>query len=337
MKRFFYVACVVVLCLLLVVPAATAKKKPFKIRFSHVVSENTPKGWAANEFAARVNETLKGKVKVVVFPSAQLYGDNQAIEALSAGFIEMAAPSSAKFVGSVPALQLFDMPFLFPRIETVHAVVDGPIGDDIRAMFIKRGLGIKLMTFWDNAFKQFSSNVRPLIKPADFKGVKFRIMSSDVLEAQMEGLGGVGLKLPFAEVYNALEQGVVDGQENTASNIYTKKFHEVQKYMTFSNHGYLGYAVIMNQKFWDKLPADIQKTISKILKEVTAEARMKAIELDQKQSALIRDYAKKSGRLKIFDLTAAQTAALQKAMKPVHDQFADVVPTKWINQVKKMK
>ena len=273
----------------------------------------------------------------MVFPSAQLYGDNQAIEALSAGFIEMAAPSSAKFVGSVPALQLFDMPFLFPNIETVHKVVDGPIGDDIRAMFVERGLGIKLMTFWDNAFKQFSDNVRPLIKPADFKGVKFRIMSSDVLEAQMHGLGGVGLKLPFAEVYNALEQGVVDGQENTASNIYTKKFHEVQKYMTFSNHGYLGYAVIMNQKFWDKLPADIQKTISKILKEVTAEARMKAIELDQKQSALIRDYAKKSGRLKIYDLTAAQTAALQKAMKPVHDKFADVVPTKWINQVKKMK
>lgn len=337
MKRFFYVACVVVLCLLLVVPAATAKKKPFKIRFSHVVSENTPKGWAANEFAKRVNETLKGQVKVVVFPSAQLYGDNQAIEALSAGFIEMAAPSSAKFVGSVPALQLFDMPFLFPTIETVHKVVDGPIGDDIRAMFVKRGLGIKLMTFWDNAFKQFSDNVRPLIKPADFKGVKFRIMSSDVLEAQMHGLGAVGLKLPFAEVYNALEQGVVDGQENTASNIYTKKFHEVQKYMTFSNHGYLGYAVIMNQKFWDTLPADIQKTISKILTEVTAEARMKAIELDKKQSALIRDYAQKSGRLTIFDLTPAQTAALQKAMKPVHDKFADVVPTKWVEQVKMMK
>ncbi|MFH2034564.1 MAG: DctP family TRAP transporter solute-binding subunit [Candidatus Margulisiibacteriota bacterium] len=289
MKRFFYVACIVVLCLLLAVPAAMAAKKPFKIRFSHVVSENTPKGWAANEFAKRVNETLKGQVEIIVFPNSQLYDDNQAVEALSAGFIEMAAPSSAKFVGSVPALQLFDMPFLFPKIETVHKVVDGPIGDDIRAMFVERGLGIKLMTFWDNAFKQFSSNVRPLIKPEDFKGVKFRIMSSDVLEAQMELLGSVGLKLPFAEVYNALEQGVVDGQENTASNIYTKKFHEVQKYMTFSNHGYLGYAVIMNQKFWDELPADIQKTISAILNEVTAEERIKALELDKEQAALIRD------------------------------------------------
>lgn len=335
MKRCLFVLCVLFLCMVMVVPSAMARAK--KIRFSHVVSVNTPKGWAANEFANRVNKALDGKYVVTVFPNSQLYDDNQAIEALSAGFIEMAAPSSAKFIGSVPALQLFDMPFLFPTIKTVHKTVDGPIGDEIRAMFVERGLGIKLMTFWDNAFKQFSSNVRPLLKPADFKGVKFRIMSSDVLEAQMDGLGGVGLKLPFSEVYNALEQGVVDGQENTASNIYTKKFHEVQKYMTFSNHGYIGYAVIMNQKFWDKLPADVQKTISMILTEVTALERQKAIELDKEQGALIRDYAKKSGKLKIFDLTPAQTAELQKAMKPVHDKFSDVVPPKWIEAVKMMK
>jgi C4-dicarboxylate-binding protein DctP len=321
--------------MVMVVPSAMAKAK--KIRFSHVVSVNTPKGWAANEFANRVNQALDGRYVVTVFPNSQLYDDNQAVEALSAGFIEMAAPSSAKFIGSVPALQLFDMPFLFPKIETVHKVVDGPIGDEIRAMFIERGLGIKLMTFWDNAFKQFSDNVRPLIKPADYKGVKFRIMSSDVLEAQMDALGGVGLKLPFAEVYNALEQGVVDGQENTASNIYTKKFHEVQKYLTFSNHGYLGYAVIMNQKFWDNLPADVQKTISTILTEVTVLERQKALELDKEQGTLIRDYAKKSGRLQIFDLTPEQTDGLQKAMEPVHNKFSGVVPTKWINEIKMMK
>jgi C4-dicarboxylate-binding protein DctP len=249
----------------------------------------------------------------------------------------MAAPSPAKFVGSVPALQLFDMPFLFPSIKTVHAVIDGEIGDEIRNMFAERKLGIKLMTFWDNAFKQFSSNVRPLMKRADFKGVKFRIMSSDVLEAQMSALGGVGLKLPFAEVYNALEQGVVDGQENTASNVYTKKFHEVQKYMTFSNHGYLGYAVIINQKFWDGLPADVQNTITKILTEVTALERQKAIELDQEQGQLIREYAERSGKLKIFDLTPEQTTELQEAMKPVHDKFADVVPTKWIEKIRAME
>ncbi|WP_457553953.1 DctP family TRAP transporter solute-binding subunit [Desulfobacula sp.] len=336
MKKLLSLVVILICCLAISVPMVFAKKKPFKIRFSHVVSENTPKGWGANEFARRVNEELKGKVVVKVFPSSQLYGDNQAIEALSAGFIEMAAPSSAKFVGSVPALQLFDMPFLFKDLKAVHKTVDGEIGDEIRTMFVKRGLGIKLITFWDNAFKQFSCNVRPLIKPADFKGVKFRIMSSDILEAQMKALGGVGLKLPFSEVYNALEQGVVDGQENTASNIYTKKFYEVQKYMTFSNHGYLGYAVIMNQKFWDKLPKDIQASLSKILREVTVKVREKAVELDKKQAALIRDYAKTSGRLEIFDLTAAQTKELQDAVTPVHNQFSEVVPASWIKKIKNM-
>ena len=336
MKKFCVVMSILFLGSLVAVPASMAKK-PKKIRFSHVVSENTPKGWAANEFAARVNKALEGQYEVVVFPNSQLYDDNQAVEAISAGFIEMAAPSSAKFVGSVPALQLFDMPFLFPNIETVHKVVDGKIGDEIRNMFVERKLGIKLMTFWDNAFKQFSDNTRPLLKPDDFKGVKFRIMSSDVLEAQMDGLGAVGLKLPFSEVYNALEQGVVDGQENTASNIYTKKFHEVQKYLTFSNHGYLGYAVIMNQKFWDSLRPDVQKIISKTLKDVTELERKKAVELDKEQGQLIRDYAKKSGKLQIFDLTPQQMKVLQNAMKPVHDKFADIVPTKWIEEIKKMK
>ncbi|NOX32374.1 MAG: DctP family TRAP transporter solute-binding subunit [Deltaproteobacteria bacterium] len=336
MKKLFGLLAILALCMAISAPIVSAKKKPFKIRFSHVVSENTPKGWGAKEFARRVNEELKGKVVVKVFPSSQLYGDNQAIEALAAGFIEMAAPSSAKFVGSVPALQLFDMPFLFKNIQTVHKTVDGEIGDEIRQMFVKRGLGIKLITFWDNAFKQFSCNVRPLIKPADFKGVKFRIMSSDILEAQMKALGGVGLKLPFSEVYNALEQGVVDGQENTASNIYTKKFYEVQKYMTFSNHGYLGYAVIMNQKFWDKLPKDIQASLSKILREVTEKVREKAVELDREQSALIRAYAKKSGKLEIFDLNAAQVKALQDAVAPVYNQFTDVVPPSWIKKIKSM-
>lgn len=336
MKRIISLLTALVLCLAFLAPSALAEKT-YKIRFSHVVSENTPKGWAANEFAKRVNEALEGKVEVKVFPNAQLYGDNQAIEALAAGFIEMAAPSSAKFVGSVPALQLFDMPFLFANLGVVHDVVDGAIGDEIRTMFKERGLGIKLLTFWDNAFKQFSCNVRPLLEPKDFEGVKFRIMSSDVLEAQMEGLGAVGLKLPFSEVYNALEQGVVDGQENTASNIYTKRFHEVQKYLTFSNHGYIGYAVIINQKFWNSLPAEYQETISTILTDVTAQARKKGIELDKEQSGLIREYAEKGGDLEIFELNDEQIAKLQAAMKPVHNQFSDVVPQSWVDTIKTME
>ncbi len=336
MKRLISLMAVLFFCLTIAVPTVSAKKKPFKIRFSHVVSENTPKGWGAEEFARRVNEELKGEVEVKVFPNSQLYDDNQAVEALSAGFIEMAAPSSAKFVGSIPALQLFDMPFLFKDLKAVHKTVDGEIGDELKKMFEERGLGIKLMTFWDNAFKQFSDNVRPLIKPEDFKGVKFRIMSSDILEAQMNALGGVGLKLPFSEVYNALEQGVCDGQENTASNIYTKKFHEVQKYMTFTNHGYLGYAVIMNQKFWDKMPKNLQDKLTKILMEVTEKVREKAVELDQQQTDLIKEYVKKGGNLKLYTLDAKQIKVLQDAVTPVHNQFSDIIPAEWIKKIKGM-
>lgn len=335
MKRLFLVLGVVFLSLMLVVPSVMAKKKPIKIRFSHVVAENTPKGWAAKEFARRVNEELKGKVQVTVFPNAQLYGDNQAIEALSAGFIEMIAPSSAKFVGSVPQLQLFDQPFLFPSVKACHETIDGPIGQEIFGMLKNRGL--KALSFWDNGFKHFSDNIRPLIKPADFKGVKFRIMSSDVLEAQMKQLGAVGLKLPFAEVYNALEQGVVDGQENTASNIYSKKFHEVQKYMTISNHGYIGYLVTTSQAFWNKLPDDIRMKLEKILKEVTMLERKKALELNESQMALIKEYAKKSGKLDIYTLNAKEKAVMQKALEPVHKMMPDVVPVKWIEQIYKMK
>ncbi|MFC1798700.1 DctP family TRAP transporter solute-binding subunit [Thermodesulfobacteriota bacterium] len=334
MKRFFLIFTILLLCLLLAAPAVMAKKKPIKIRFSHVVAENTPKGWASKEFAARVDRELKGKVKVQVFPNSQLYDDNQAVEALAAGFIEMICPSASKFVGSVPQLQIYDQPFLFTSVKACHQTIDGPIGQEIFGLLEKKGL--KGLSFWDNGFKHFSNNIRPLIKPADFKGVKFRIMSSDVLEAQMKKLGATGLKLPFSEVYNALEQGVVDGQENTASNIYSKKFHEVQKYMTISNHGYIGYLLTTNASFWGKLPADIRSALEKIIMDVTADERKKALELNEKQMALIKDFAKRSGKLQIYELNDAEKKVMQKALEPVHKMMPDIIPVKWIDAIYKM-
>jgi C4-dicarboxylate-binding protein DctP len=326
---------IVLMAVALMTPAAMAKEKPIKIRFSHVVAVNTPKGWAANEFARRANEELKGKVDVQVFPNSQLYDDNQAIEALAAGFIEMAAPSTAKFVGSIPQLQLFDEPFLFNSTEAVHETIDGPIGDELKSKFSTQGL--KALAFWDNGFKEFSDNIRPLIKPEDYKGVKFRIMSSDILEAQMKQLDAVGLKLPFAEVYNALEQGVVDGQENTPSNIYSKKFHEVQKYMTISNHGYLGYVVVTSEQFWNKLPQDVRDTLTKIMKEVTVQERAKATELNQGDLDKIKAYAKANGKPEIYQLSADEQAAMQQALAPVHKMFPKMVPVRWVEEIYKIK
>jgi len=317
----------------MVAPAAVAKA--IKISFSHVVADNTPKGWAAKEFAERANKELKGKVKVTVFPNSQLYDDNQAVEALSAGFIQMAAPSTAKFVGSIPQLQLFDEPFLFATTNACHKTIDGPIGEEIMGMFKNRGL--KALAFWDNGFKDFTNNKHPLIKPEDFKGVKFRIMSSDILEAQMHKVDAVGLKLPFGEVYNALEQGVVDGQENTPSNTYSKKLHEVQNYYTISNHGYLGYVVITSESFWNKLPADVRDTLERIMKEVTQEERKMAREMNEADLAKIKDYAQKTGRLQIHELTPQEKAVMQKAMEPVHKMFPQMIPVKWIDEIYKMR
>jgi len=306
------------------------------IRFSHVVAQNTPKGWGAREFARRVNQELRGKVRVEVFANGSLYQDNEAIEALAAGDLEMAAPSSAKFMGIVPALQLFDMPFLFSDIQSVHTTIDGAIGEEMKELFLNRNLDIRLLTFWDNAFKQFTCNVRPLLSPDDFKGLKFRIMSSDVLDAQMKSLGATGLRLPFQEVYKVLAKDLVDGQENTASNIYTGNFHEVQQYLTFSNHGYLGYVVIINDTFWQKLPKHIQNKLTVIMDEVTLEVRKKAQELDIQQSELIRAYAKIHDHPGITTLNESQKKMLQKAMIPVYQKFSCIVPERWISRIKNM-
>ena len=335
MKRYLMAGLVFCLCGLIMITPAVAKKKPIKIRFSHVVADNTPKGWAAKEFARRVNEELAGQVEVQVFPNAQLYGDNQAIEALSAGFIEMAAPATAKYVGSIPQLQLFDMPFLFPSINATYKVIDGAIGQEISDLFTKRGL--KQLAYWDNGFKHFSSSKCPLLAPADFKGQKFRIQSSDILEAQMKQLGATGLKLPFAEVYNALEQGVVDGQENTASNIYSKKFHEVQKHLTVSNHGYIGYVVVTTERFWNSLPQDIQTRLERIMKEVTLAERKMAMEMNMGDLARIREYAEKSKRLQIYELEDQQKAKMKQALEPVHKMMPEVVPVRWVDEIYQMK
>ncbi len=306
-----------------------------KIRFSHSAVEDTPKGWGAREFAKRVNKALAGKVIVEVFPDGEMYNDNQAIEAVAMGTLEMAAPSSSKFKGFVPGLQLFDMPFLFKNLDSVHKTIDGNIGREIIESFHQRTLGIKLLGFWDDAFKQFTCNIKPLQAPSDFMGVKFRIMDSEILDAQINTLGAKGYQSPLSKVYSMLEKGVMDGQENSASNIYTRNFYRVQRYMTVSNHGYMGDLVIINQDFWERLPWIIQKQISAILKEVTVVVRKKAVALDNEHFRLLREYAKQNNNFEVLDLNADQKKAFQEAVFPVQNQFSDIIPQRWIRSIKK--
>lgn len=307
------------------IPSAAAK--PIKIRFSHVVAEQTPKGQAAIMFAKLANERLAGKVEVQVFPNSQLYTDNNVLDALVTGGVEMAAPSTSKFTSWVPELQIFDLPFLFKNSKVLYATMDGKVGQKMYKLLNRKGmLGL---TIWDNGYKQIGNNVREIRTPADAAGIKYRIMSSKVLEAQFNTVKGNPVVMPFAEVYSALEQGVIDGQENTWSNIYSKKFNEVQKYITETDHGYLGYLVVTNQKFWDYLPADIRTELEKIMAETTAWIRENATRINMEDKQKIID----AGFTKVTILTDAEKDAFRAAFKPVHDQFRDVIGGDLIDEV----
>jgi C4-dicarboxylate-binding protein DctP len=288
------------------------------IKFSHVVADSTPKGQGALMFKKLAEERLAGKVKVEVFPNSQLFGDGKEMEALLLNDVQLIAPSLSKFDRYTNQIQVFDLPFLFDGIDAVHRFHKSPTGKSILNSLAKKGM-IGL-AYWDNGMKQLSAK-KPLRMPEDAKGLKFRIQSSDILEAQFKAVGAVPQKLAFSEVYQALETGVVDGAENPWSNAYSQKFYEVQPYFTESNHGYLGYMVVANAKFWNDLPADVRETLAKTLDEVTEQVNKSSTDLNDGDRQKIKD----SGKTEILSFTAEQRAAWQKAMQPVYDKFNDKI------------
>jgi len=289
---------------------------PIIIKFSHVVASNTPKGAAAEKFKELAEKYTDGKVKVEIYPNSTLYKDKEELEALQLGAVQMLAPSNSKFgpIG-VKEFEVFDLPYILPDIPTLRKVTDGPLGAKLLKLLEPKGM--VGLAYWDNGFKEMSAN-KKLITPDDYKGLKFRIQSSKVLEAQFRSLGAIPQVMAFGDVYQALQTGVVDGQENTASNIYTQKMHEVQKYMTLTNHGYIGYVVVVNKKFWDGLPADIRTACEKAMKEATAFGNGQSIKENDDALAEI----KKSGKTEIISLTPEQDAAMRKAMDPVYKDVA---------------
>jgi C4-dicarboxylate-binding protein DctP len=288
---------------------------PIVIKFSHVVATDTPKGQAAERFKELAEKNTKGRVKVEVYPNSQLYKDKEELEALQLGAVQMLAPSLAKF-GPLGAkeFEVFDLPYIFPTKNSLYAVTEGPIGKSLLAKLEPKG--ITGLAFWDNGFKVMSAN-KPLHTPADFKGLKLRIQSSKVLDAQMRALGANPQVLAFSEVYQALQTGVVDGTENPPSNMYTQKMHEVQKHVTMSNHGYLGYAVIVNKKFWDGLPPDIRSGLEQAMRDATTFEKAIA----QRDNDMAMEAIKKAGKTTIYNLTPAEQAAWRKALLPVHKEM----------------
>lgn len=288
--------------------------KEIVIKFSHVTTEKTPKGKAAKYFQELVDQRLKGKVRVDVYPNSQLYNDKEVLKALLLGDVQMAAPSLSKFGKYTKKWGLFDLPFLFKDAKAVDCFTNGPAGQELLNAVNNKGL--KGLGYWLNGMKQLSAN-KPLIVPSDAKGEKFRIMSSDVLEAQFKAVKANPQKMSFSEVYNALSTGVIDGQENTWSNIRTKKFFEVQSDFTESNHGVLEYVLVTSTEFWNGLPKDIQKELSNIIKDVTEKETQWALEAAEADKQFIIA----SGRTKIHSLTDDQAAQWAKAMKPVWNKF----------------
>ncbi|WP_425511196.1 TRAP transporter substrate-binding protein [sulfur-oxidizing endosymbiont of Gigantopelta aegis] len=306
----------------------TLMAKEIVIKFSHVTTEKTPKGKAAKYLQELVAQRLKGKVRIEVYPNSQLYNDKEVLKALLLGDVQLAAPSLSKFGKYTKKWGLFDLPFLFKDNNAVACFTGGPAGQAL--LNAANNKGFQGLGYWLNGMKQLSSN-KPLIVPDDAKGEKFRIMSSDVLEAQFKAVNANPQKMSFSEVYNALSTGVIDGQENTWSNIRTKKFFEVQSDFTESNHGVLEYVLVTSTEFWTSLPKNIQTELAAIIKEVTLKETQWALEAAEAD----KEYIIASGRTKVHTLTNEQAALWATAMKPVWKKFEDNVGIDKINAVLK--
>ncbi|MFJ3054938.1 TRAP transporter substrate-binding protein [Herbaspirillum sp. NPDC087042] len=299
------------------------------IKFSHVVANDTPKGKGAERFKELAEKATRGRVKVEVYPNSTLYKDKEELEALQLGSVQMLAPSLAKF-GPLGAreFEVFDLPYIFPNKAVLKRVTEGPIGQGLFQRLESKG--IKGLAYWDNGMKVMTAN-RPLHKVADFRALKMRIQSSKVLDEQFRALKANPQVLAFSEVYQAMQTGVVDGSENTPSNVYTQKMHEVQSNLTVSDHGYIGYAVIVNKKFWESLPADVRSQLEGAMKEATIYANTIA----QKENDDALEAIKASGKTKVYYLSEDEKAEWRRALLPVHKSMAGRVGQDLIDAIYK--
>ena len=302
---------------------------PIIIKFSHVVAKDTPKGKAAEKFKELAEAATKGKVKIEIYPNSTLYKDKEELEALQLGAVQMLAPSLAKFGPlGVKEFELFDLPFIFADKKALAKITEGPIGLELLNKLDAKG--ILGLAYWDNGFKMMSSS-RPIHVPTDMKGLKMRIQASKVLDEQMRVLGANPQVMAFSEVYQALQTGVVDGAENPPSNLYTQKMHEVQKHLKVTNHGYIGYAVIVNKKFWDKLPADVRAQLESAMREASKYANTIA----QQENDRALEAVKKAGTTTVYVPNEKEKAAWQAALLPVQKTMEDRIGKELIAAVNK--
>ncbi|WP_286229984.1 DctP family TRAP transporter solute-binding subunit [Neobacillus mesonae] len=301
------------------------------IRFSHVVGEDTPKGLAARKFAQLVKDRSNGYVEVQVFPNGFLYKDGEEMEALLQGDVQMIAPATSKVTELIPEWSVIDLPFAFNSYEEVHKYIASPVGKGLSSKFDNHGL--LMLGMWDNGFKQISNRDHPILKPADLHNLKIRIMPSEILEKQFISLGAIPQKIDFNTVFTHLEKSDIDGQENTLSNITSKNLHYHQNYLTISDHGYLGYLLLMNKEFWDKLPQSIQILIKDTLKEVSEWEMEQAKKTNGEKLAELEDCQ----CIDIYRLSDEEKQAWEKDFKPIYDYFTVKYGEKYIKALPKYK
>ena len=310
-----WVRCAIGLAASLFASIATAQPAPIVIKFSHVVTAETPKGRAAERFRQLAEERSKGRLKVEVYPNSTLYKDKEELEALQLGAVQMLAPSLSKFGPlGVRQFEIFDLPYVFPDDDAFMRVTRGAVGQQLFALLEPRS--IKGLAYWSGGFHVISAN-RPLRTPADVKGLKMRIPSSKVLEANERTLGALPQVMAFSEVYQALQTGVVDGTENILSSYTSQKYVEVQKDITLTYHTHTGYAVVMNKAFWDKLPRDLQEVVTASMSDAT-DYELKLV-ADENAAALAQ--IKASGKVQVLALSDAERAVWKKTMWPVHKEM----------------
>lgn len=304
-----------------------ATVSPIVIKFSHVAAPHAHKSRAAEHFKKLAETYTNGRVRIELYPNSQLYKDKEELEALQLGAVQMLAPSVSKFGPlGIRAFEVFDLPYIFAGYDELSKITQGEVGRDLLKLLEAKGL--VGLAYWNNGFKILSANT-PLLGPDDVLGLKMRIQASKVIEAQMWALGGLPQVLAFSEAYQALSSGVVDGTENTPANMYNQKMFEVQKNATLTNHGYLGYAVISNAKFWTGLPADVRASLERAIAETTPVANAMAFE--ENQQAL--EEMKKSGRTTFHEPTPEERAAWMAALLPVHDEMASRVGRDLIDRI----
>jgi C4-dicarboxylate-binding protein DctP len=308
--------------------APAVAQQPIVIKFSHVAAPDTPKGQAANEFKRLAEERTKGRVKVEVFPNSMLFKDAEELDGLQLGSVQMLAPVPGKFgPAGIPEFEVFDLPYMFPDLDALQRIYDGPAG----AALLKKleAKGMVGLAYWNNGFRVMSAN-RPIHVPADMRGLKMRINSSKVNAAIMKSVAAVPQTMAFSEVYQGLQTGVIDGTEGPLSNLYTQKQYEVQKHVTLTYHTISNYVVVVNKAFWDKLPPDIRTILEGAIKDASALNNQNSIKDEQAAIAAI----KASGRSEIYTPTPAEKDAWMKAMLPVQDEMASRVKKETITMIR---